>query len=96
MVTGASAGVGRAIAHAFARKGARLGLIARDREGLEAARKECLELGGEATIIPLDVADAEAVEGAAGRLEETFGPIDVWVNCAMATVFAEFLDTARG
>ena len=92
-VTGASAGVGRAVAHAFARKGARLGLIARDERGLEAARLECLRLGGEAIVLPADVACPDAVEQAAARLEETFGPLDVWVNDAMATVFAEFLDT---
>ncbi len=93
MVTGASAGVGRAIAHQFARQGARLGLIAREEAALEATRQECLRLGGDAVVLPLDVADADAVEAAAGRLEETFGPLDVWVNCAMATVFAEFLAT---
>lgn len=92
-VTGASAGVGRAVAHQFASKGARLGLIARDEEGLEATRQECLRLGGDAVVLPLDVSDADAVDAAAGRLEETFGPLDVWVNCAMATIFAEFLAT---
>lgn len=95
-VTGASAGVGRAVAHAFARKGARVGLIARDESGLEAARLECLRLGGEAVVLPTDVACPEAVEAAAARLEEAFGPLDVWVNDAMATVFSEFLDIDPG
>jgi NADP-dependent 3-hydroxy acid dehydrogenase YdfG len=88
MVTGASAGLGRAIAHAFARNGARLGLIARNPESLEACRNEVVELGGEGIAFPLDVSDAAAVDDAAGRLESTFGPIDVWVNNAMASVFS--------
>ena len=92
VVTGASAGVGRAVAHAFARRGARLGLLARGREGLEQARRECEELGGEAVPLAVDVADAGQVESAAARLEEELGPIDVWVNNAMATVFAELTD----
>jgi short-subunit dehydrogenase len=94
VVTGASAGVGRAVTHAFARRGARIGLLARGREGLEAARRECQGLGaGEALAIPTDVADAEQVEEAARAVEERLGPIDVWVNDAMSTVFARFLDT---
>jgi len=93
MVTGASAGVGRAVAHAFARRGAHLGLIARGREGLEAAREECEALGGEALVLPADVADAAAVDAAATAIEARFGPLDVWVNDAMATVFASFLHT---
>ncbi|MFZ0662246.1 MAG: SDR family oxidoreductase [Acidobacteriaceae bacterium] len=88
MVTGASAGLGRAIAHAFAREGARLGLIARNPEALEACRQEVIELGGEALVLALDVSDAEAVDHAASKLEDTFGPIDVWVNDAMASVFS--------
>jgi short-subunit dehydrogenase len=93
VVTGASAGVGRAVAHAFARRGARLGLLARDAEGLEAARAECRDLGGDALVLPTDVAGHDAVERAAAAVEEHLGPIDVWVNDAMATVFAPFLDT---
>lgn len=88
MVTGASAGLGRAIAQAFARRGARLGLIARNQEALEACAEEVRDLGGEALVLPLDVSDAVAVEQAAGRLEEKFGPIDVWVNNAMVSVFS--------
>jgi len=92
-VTGASAGVGRAVAQRFARDGARLGLIARGKERLEAAAAEVKALGGEALVLPLDVADAEAVDDAAGQIEERFGPLDVWVNNAMATVFAPVRDT---
>lgn len=88
MVTGASAGLGRAIAHGFAKKGARLGLIARNPEALEACREEVMKLGGQAIVLPLDVSDAEAVEEAAGKLEEAYGPIDVWVNDAMSSVFS--------
>ena len=88
VITGASAGVGRATAQAFAREGAKIGLIARGREGLEAARAEVVRLGGEALALPLDVAEAEAVEGAAAAVEQAFGPIDVWINNAMASVFS--------
>jgi NAD(P)-dependent dehydrogenase (short-subunit alcohol dehydrogenase family) len=88
VVTGASAGLGRAIAHAFARKGARLGLIARNPEALAACKAECEALGGHALILPLDVADADAVEQAAERVEAELGPIDVWVNDAMVSVFS--------
>src|SRR5213592_2086738 len=92
-VTGASAGVGRAVAQRFARKGARLGLIARGKERLEATAAEVERIWGEALVLPLDVADAEAVEDAAGQIEERFGPLDVWVNNAMTTVFAPVGDT---
>lgn len=88
MVTGASAGLGRAIAHAFARRGARLGLIARNPEALEIVRQEVEAQGGEALALPLDVSDAAAVEDAAAKLEARFGPLDVWVNDAMVSVFS--------
>jgi NAD(P)-dependent dehydrogenase (short-subunit alcohol dehydrogenase family) len=88
VVTGASAGVGRAVARAFAREGAHVGLVARGLDGLEAARREVEESGGRALVLPLDVADAEAVELAAGRVERELGPIDVWVNNAMVSVFS--------
>lgn len=91
-VTGASAGVGRALVRLFARKGARLGLIARGRERLEATAAEVEALGGHALVLPLDVSDAEAVEDAASQIEERFGQLDVWVNNAMATVFAPATD----
>lgn len=88
MVTGASAGLGRAIAHAFAKRRAKIGLIARNEEALNACRREVEGLGGEALVLPLDVSDAEAVDVAADRLEGTFGPMDVWVNDAMLSVFS--------
>jgi NAD(P)-dependent dehydrogenase (short-subunit alcohol dehydrogenase family) len=91
-VTGASAGVGRATVERLARRGARIGLIARGRERLEAAAAEVERLGGRALVLPLDVADSDAVEDAASQIEEHFGPLDVWVNNAMATVFARVTD----
>jgi NAD(P)-dependent dehydrogenase (short-subunit alcohol dehydrogenase family) len=92
VVTGASAGVGRAAAKAFAARGDRVALLARGEEGLDAAAAEVREAGGEALAIPTDVADPEAVEAAAERTERELGPIDVWVNDAMATVFAPFAE----
>jgi short-subunit dehydrogenase len=91
-VTGASAGVGRAVAHAFARRGAKVGLIARGEEGLRAAAREVEELGGEALVVPADVAEHTAVEQAATEIENHLGPLDVWVNDAMATIFAPFAE----
>ena len=87
-ITGASAGLGRAIAHAYAKEGAKIGLMARNPEALEAAKKECEALGGEAIFIPTDVSDADAVERAASQIEEQLGPIDIWVNDAMVSVFS--------
>jgi NAD(P)-dependent dehydrogenase (short-subunit alcohol dehydrogenase family) len=88
VVTGASAGIGRATVRELARRGTRLGLVARGREGLEATAAEVERLGGRALVLPADVADADAVEEAARRAEETLGPIDVWVNNAMLSVFS--------
>jgi NAD(P)-dependent dehydrogenase (short-subunit alcohol dehydrogenase family) len=88
VITGASAGVGRAVAQEFARHGARLALLARSSQRLDAACKEVRELGGEALPIVVDVADADAVDAAADQVEQTFGPIDIWINSAMATIFA--------
>jgi short-subunit dehydrogenase len=88
VITGASAGVGRATAREFARHGAKIGLISRDRERLEAAKREVERLGGQGLVLPLDVADAGMVEDAAAQVERAFGPIDVWVNNAMVTVFS--------
>jgi NAD(P)-dependent dehydrogenase (short-subunit alcohol dehydrogenase family) len=89
-ITGASAGVGRATALAFGREGASVGLLARGRDGLEAARREVEEAGGRALVLPTDVADPQQVEDAAAALEDALGPIDVWVNNAMTSVFARF------
>lgn len=88
VVTGASAGVGRAVAHAFAKRGARLGLLARGKESLEAVVEEVQALGGEATALPTDVAEFDQVQAAAEAVRERYGEIDVWVNDAMATIFA--------
>jgi NAD(P)-dependent dehydrogenase (short-subunit alcohol dehydrogenase family) len=93
VITGASAGLGRAIARAWGRRGARIGLIARGRDGLDAAKREIEALGGQALVLPLDVADADAVEEAASMVEERFGPIDIWVNNAMLSVFAPIVET---
>jgi NAD(P)-dependent dehydrogenase (short-subunit alcohol dehydrogenase family) len=94
VVTGASAGVGRAIVREFAGHGWRVALLARGTDGLEAARAEVEALGSEALVVPTDVADADAVEAAAAQVEERWGAIDVWVNDAMATIFADALSIA--
>ena len=88
VVTGASAGVGRATARRFAEEGDAVALIARGKERLEAAAREVEALGGRALTLPLDVAEPQALEAAAEQVEEELGPIDVWVNNAMATVYA--------
>jgi short-subunit dehydrogenase len=93
VVTGASGGIGRAIAYAFAKRGAHLGLLARGQPGLEAAAEEVRSLGGRAIVIPTDMTDPELVEAAADAVEARFGSIDAWVNDAMATVFARVVDT---
>jgi NAD(P)-dependent dehydrogenase (short-subunit alcohol dehydrogenase family) len=90
VVTGASAGLGRAIAREFARHHARLGLVSRDPARLESVVGEVEHLGGEAIAIPADVSDPEAVHNAADEVERRFAPIDIWVNDAMTTVFAPF------
>ncbi len=93
VVTGASAGVGRATALAFAREwGAAVGLIARSRPALEEVAAEIERLGGAALVLPADVADADAVQAAADAVERSLGPIDVWVNNAMVTVFGRIRD----
>jgi NAD(P)-dependent dehydrogenase (short-subunit alcohol dehydrogenase family) len=88
VITGGSAGVGRAVAQRFARRGARIGLLARGRERLDAAATEIEKSGGTALPIQADVADADAVEAAAEQVERELGSIDVWINNAMATIFA--------
>ncbi|MFB6129882.1 MAG: SDR family oxidoreductase [Salinigranum sp.] len=93
VVTGASAGVGRATAKAFAERGARVGLLARGEEGLAGARRDVEAAGGEALVVPTDVSDPEAVDEAAETVEAEFGPIDVWVNNAMTAVFAPVDET---
>jgi short-subunit dehydrogenase len=88
VITGASAGVGRATAREFARRGARLGLIARGSAGLEAACEEAERLGCTVLMLPADVADHEQVEAAAEKVERELGPIDIWINNAMVSVFS--------
>lgn len=88
VITGASAGLGRATAMAFARHGAHVGLVARGKERLEAARRDVESAGGKALAVPADVADSDAVEAVAEAVEREFGPIDVWINNAMASVFS--------
>ena len=94
VVTGASAGVGRAIALEFAEEGAKVGLLARGSDGLAGARSQVESLGGIALAVPTDVADADQVEAAAETIEAQLGPIDVWVNCAMTTIFSRFIEIA--
>jgi NAD(P)-dependent dehydrogenase (short-subunit alcohol dehydrogenase family) len=94
VITGAAAGVGRATAQMFAKtEGAHIGLIARGVEGLEGAKRDVESLGGKAIIIQCDVTDAEGMEAAAERVERELGPIDVWVNVAMTSVFAFIKET---
>jgi NAD(P)-dependent dehydrogenase (short-subunit alcohol dehydrogenase family) len=88
VITGASAGVGRAVARKFGRRGACVGLIARDLEGLRDARREIEAAGGDALALAVDVAEEAAVKQAAQDVERTFGPIDVWINNPMTSVFA--------
>jgi NAD(P)-dependent dehydrogenase (short-subunit alcohol dehydrogenase family) len=88
VITGASAGLGRAIACEFAKHGARIGLLARGRKGLEGAAEDVKSAGGTPLIVQADVADADAVDHAAAVVEDQFGPLDVWVNNAMTSVFS--------
>ena len=95
VVTGASAGIGRATVRRFARDGAWIGLLARGRDGLEAAAREVEELGGRALVIPTDVSDSAAVEHAAEAVEAEFGPIDIWINNAFVGIFSPFMDMSE-
>src|SRR5947207_1780914 len=92
VITGASAGVGRAAVREFAKRGWSVGLIARGADGLDAAKREVEALGQRALVLPTDVADAGAVERAADAVEGELGPIDVWVNNAMVSVFSPFME----
>lgn len=88
VVTGASAGVGRAIVREFAKRGNWIGLVAREPDRLEVTRKEAAALGGRAIAVAADIADPVQVEAAAQRVEDELGPIDIWINNAMVTVFS--------
>jgi NAD(P)-dependent dehydrogenase (short-subunit alcohol dehydrogenase family) len=92
VVTGASAGIGRATARLFGERGASVGLIARGQAGLDGAAREVEEAGGKALAISADVADYAQVTAAARDIEEHLGPIDVWINVAFTSVFAPFAD----
>jgi NAD(P)-dependent dehydrogenase (short-subunit alcohol dehydrogenase family) len=92
VITGASGGVGRALARRYGIRGARVALLARGEAGLEAAADEVRSRGGKALTVPVDVADADAVLAAADRVESDLGPIDVWVNNAFTSVFAPFAE----
>src|SRR3954471_11996744 len=92
VITGASAGVGRATAHRFARAGARVGLISRDKDALCQVKSEVEDLGGTAFVAALDVADPGAVFAASAQIAAEWGPIDVWINNAMVTVFSTLED----
>ena len=91
VITGASGGVGRAVAHEFAKRGARIGLLARGVEGLEGAKREVEQLGGQAIAIPTDVSHYDEVTEAAREVEQHFGAIDTWVNNAMVSIYAPFM-----
>ncbi|KGM56795.1 short-chain dehydrogenase [Lysobacter arseniciresistens ZS79] len=94
VLTGASAGVGRATAIEFGKHGWRVALLARGRDGLEGAREDVERVGAQAMIVETDVADHAQIEAAAKHIEQEWGPIEVWVNNAMATIFSEFLDVS--
>ncbi|HEX4075413.1 MAG TPA: SDR family oxidoreductase [Candidatus Acidoferrales bacterium] len=93
VITGASAGLGRAIAREFGKSGAQLALLARGQAGLDAAKREIEAAGGVALTVPTDVSDAGAVEAAAAAAEREFGTIDIWINNAMVSVFSPVKDT---
>ncbi|WP_409426910.1 SDR family oxidoreductase [Mycobacterium sp. SMC-11] len=92
VATGASAGIGRAVAQLYGKRGANVALLARGEAGLRGAARDVEEAGGTALPIPTDVADPDAVAAAADRVEAEFGPIDTWINVAFASVFAPFTE----
>ncbi|HEY0867179.1 MAG TPA: SDR family oxidoreductase, partial [Fimbriimonas sp.] len=92
VITGASAGIGRATALEFARHGARIGLIARDAEALEETLEEVIRAGGSGRVLPLDVSMPDRVEEAASAVERELGPIDVWINGAIVAMYSPVLD----
>jgi NAD(P)-dependent dehydrogenase (short-subunit alcohol dehydrogenase family) len=92
VITGPGSGVGRAIARRFAKPGVAIGLLGRNEDSLRGVRDEIEAAGGEALVLPTDVADADSVEAAADAVEKALGPIDVWVNNSMTTVFSYFSD----
>jgi NAD(P)-dependent dehydrogenase (short-subunit alcohol dehydrogenase family) len=92
VVTGASAGIGRASAQQFAERGDTVALLARGEAGLEGARADVERLGGRAGVYPVDMSDWQAVDKVAAQVEEELGEIDVWVNVAFTSVFARFID----
>jgi NAD(P)-dependent dehydrogenase (short-subunit alcohol dehydrogenase family) len=92
VITGASAGIGRATARLYGERGASVGLIARGQAGLDGAVRNVEDAGGKALAIPADVSDYQQVEDAARQVEEFFGPIDVWINVAFSSVFAPFAE----
>ncbi|HUX86528.1 MAG TPA: SDR family oxidoreductase [Chloroflexota bacterium] len=94
VVTGAGAGLGRAIVQRFAKDGAHIALLARGRDRLEDARREVEAAGGKALVLPTDVSDPAAVEAAAEETEKSFGPIDIWINNAMVSVFSPVKEMA--
>ena len=96
VVTGASGGIGRAVARAYGARHAKVALLARGEHGLAGAARDVREAGGTALTVPADVADAEQVDAAADRVERELGPIDVWVNVAFTSVFAPFEPDQRG
>lgn len=93
VITGASAGVGRAVVRRFAQDHAKIALIARGEDGLQAAAEEVRHAGGQATILRCDVSDHTAIDAAADEVEGTFGPIDIWINVAFAGILSTFVDT---
>jgi short-subunit dehydrogenase len=92
VITGASGGIGRATARRFGKDGAKVALLARGRKGLEGAAREVEEAGGQALVLPVDVSQHDQVEAAASSVEDALGEIDIWINDAMVTVYAEFMD----